>query len=341
MIISQGRQEFDGRSILMPPWMRAPLYLQCGSRCWLAHRPAATSRRQTIYEVVLSSIDKSHWPHLWKLKLTTMDEAGTAEQLCNILQEHDIHILTAESSVHTLNRYNSMSFIVSMEDYQHELDGGHEHHSAVGTRRLEFLELLLLSSMGSQIVFHRNGRPRFELAPIRFYSQLVADRLATDETMADPLRSGVIPLPERVCAAIMRCCDSKDIWYSGAVDTENRVIRVLFFPKGPSGVAYIQVSASELNTLVISTVLRHLKEAHANVIRFQVRRGLNEREAVADYGIADATKADTLGPGRMDLTFESTRPEIGADRLIEHIKSALHDDESLQVCNVHITDEAI
>lgn len=341
MIISQRRQSFDGKTVLMPDWMRAPLYLQGSARCWVAHRPAATSRRQTIYEVVLSSIDKVHWPHLWKLKLTTRDEAGTAEKLCSVFADHDIEVLTAESSVHTLNRYNSMSFILSMAEYQNELDGGHQHHSAVSTHRLEFLELLLLSSMSGHVVFHRSGKPRFELTPMRLYSQMEADRLEAIETIVDPKKNGRVDIPARVCSKIARCCGSEHIFFSGAVDTENRVIRILFFPEGSAGVAYIQISASEMNTKVIQTVLRHLKALDANVIRFQVRRGLNDKKLVADFAIDDGSKAGSLGPGRMDLTLESTTDAVPAEVLVSQIKAAIENDATLTEYNAHVTHDKI
>ncbi len=341
MIISQRRQSFDGKAVFMPDWMRAPLYLQGNARCWIAHRPAATSRRQTIYEVVLSSIDKEHWPHLWKLKLTTRDEAGTAASLCSVFAAHDIEVLSAESSVHTLNRYNSMSFILSMADYQNELDGGHQRHSAVSTHRLEFLELLLISSMSGQIVFHRNGKPRFELTPMRLYSQMEADRLEAIETYMHPAEHGRVELPDRVCKKIAHCCESQSIFFSGAVDTENRVIRILFFPEGSAGVAYIQVSASEMNTKVIQAVLLHLKALEANVIRFQVRRGLNNKEIVAGFAINDLSARGNLGPGRMDLTLESTTDAVSAEVLVSQIQSAIENDATLTEYNAHVTDHKI
>src|SRR5262245_58617525 len=103
MIISEARRKFGGKPIFLPNWLLAPLYLQRGTTYWLAHRRAIAAQRNTIYEVIFSTIDEHHWDHLWKLKLTTEDEPGVAQRLCDVLDAFKIRILTAECSVHSRN----------------------------------------------------------------------------------------------------------------------------------------------------------------------------------------------------------------------------------------------
>lgn len=341
MIISQRRQVFDGRTIKMPRWMLAPLYLQRGATCWLAHRPAQTSRRNTIYELILTSIDRSHWPHLWKLKLTTADEAGIAERLCGLLADRDIEILTAESSVHSINRYNSMSFILSMANYKHDIDGDHEVFDDLGESRIDYLELALLSTVGGQLVFHRSGRPRFEFAPIRLYSQLSTWDFDTAEgSLAEATR--IYTLKDTVCEAIRRECKSQQLFYAGAVDTENRAIRILFFPAGDRGVVHLQLSCAELNATVLAAIFQQFKRipipggkkktADANVIRFQVRRGQN---ASSKPILAQLERV--VGPGQIDLTFESTSERISASELKKIVEERLLKNKLLVEHGIDVT----
>src|SRR5262249_3176680 len=147
------------------------------------------------------------------------------------------------------------------------------------TRRIPYLELALLSAMGGRLVFHKNGRPRFELSPMKLYAQLKSDMPdnihSVPESASEP--DGWFRLPDGVCAEIRENCGA-EVFYAGAVDTENRAIRILFFPKGDDGVAHMQFSAQRMTTEVVGRILHHMAEANANVIRFQVRRGLNAKQ---------------------------------------------------------------
>ena len=341
MIISQQRRKFEDGKIWMPDWMRAPLYLQPGASCWLAHRDAKGSHSNTIYEVALSCIDQRHWPYLWKLKLTTTDEPGIAGRLTTLLQDADIEILTAESSVHSHNKYNSMSFILSVENYKHKLDGDFEAHGHITTRRLEYLELLLLSAIGGQLVFHRNGRARFELHPMRFYAQRTERHSITQPLPRDDLENGEFALPPIVCKAIRQRCGADNVYYAGAVDTENRVIRILFFPgAGDKAVMHLQFSAAELNATAVRGILRNLPET-INILRFQIRRGLNNNDETEALQLAEKIRNDDVGagPGRLDLTFESIAENLTAPALMAEIKAAIGNDPALAEYNVHVTCE--
>lgn len=342
MIISQARQRFeDGRSIVLGDWLLAPLYLQRGGKYWLAHRRAIAAQRNTIYEVIFSTINPDHWDHLWKLKLTTEDEPGVAEALCGVLEEFGIRILTAECSVHSRNRYNSMSFILSMEKYDHPLDGAQEDLKNPVTTRVAYLELSLLSAMANHIVFHTSGRPRFELIPMRLQSHFRKDDFRLAEGTADCAETGRFFLPEQICQSIRSTCGDQAVCYSGAVDTEHRLIRVLFFAQHVNGVSHLQVSGAELGTKSIRRVLQHVKDSEANILRFQIRRGLNKRTAVKRLGLDDPAKrrAGGVGPGRFDLTFEPAANAKRAGGVVEALRHALSNDADLRETHIHVTSD--
>lgn len=331
MIISQARQRLRGDAIKLPDWLLAPLYLHRGADFWMAHRVAVASARDTIYEVIVSSIDRRHWRHLWKLKLTTLDRPGIAEQLCALLEDFGIQVLTAECSVHSRNRYNSMSFIVSLQQYicKYGLDGGPGRHQSRRVHRIPYLELSLLAAMGEDLVFHVNGRPRLEFTPMRIYSHL-DEELAVESGRVDPFWKGKLSLHKDIREQVAHYCGrSGRIFFAGAVDTENRLIRVLFFPEGDDGVAYTQLGATEFSTAEIRKALSYLAELDANVLRFQVRRGVNRRRRLPRL-LSPAPHA--VGPGTIDITFESTDAQKhNASSLIEAINTAAQNDGKLHV----------
>lgn len=331
MIISQPRQRLKGGSITLPDWLLAPLYLHRGAEFWMAHKVAVASARDTIYEVIISSIARQHWRHLWKLKLTTLDRPGIAEQLCAVLEDFGVQILTAECSVHSRNRYNSMSFVVSVGNYhcKYGLDGGPPEHERRRVHRIPYLELSILAAMGQDLVFHVNGRPRLEFAPMRVYGHLAEDLSPAVEGRVDSFWKGKLPLSKDIQKEVKDYCGrSGRIFYAGAVDTENRLIRVLFFPEGNEGVAYTQMGATEFGTKEIRKALSYLAAPKANVLRFQVRRGVNKRWRLPP---PLGPRPHAVGPGTIDLTFESTTTDQNAGSLIQTVRAAAAEDGDVHV----------
>lgn len=338
MIISEARKKFDGETIALSDWLLAPLYLQRGSTYWIAHRPAIAAQNKTIYEVIFTTIDETHWDNLWKLKLTTEDEPGVARRVCDVLEEFKIRVLTAECSVHSLNRYNSMSFILSMQKYDHHLDGFHQDLANPETVRVAYLELSLLSAMASSMVFHRNGRPRFELIPMRLHSYFRREGFDHSQELAGAMGKGSFALQKDICRDIRHTCGDGDIYYSGAVDTENRLIRILFFPQGMNGVAHMQVSGGELGTSAIRRVLSHFEASEANILRFQIRRGLNKRYAARRLATRSKGRASKEGAGRFDLTFEASASASEAGKVVEAIRSAIKKDADLKGIDIYASE---
>ena len=241
--------------------------------------------------------------------------------------------------MHSRNRYNSMSFLLSMQDYDHHLDGAHEDLANPDTIRVAFLELSLLSAMASNLVFHQSGRPRFELIPMRLLSHLRKE-FDLETQKADAEGKGCFVLSRDICDQIRETCGHEDVYYSGAVDTEHRLIRVLFFPQGAQGVAHMQVGGAELGTNAINKVLTHVRSAQANILRFQIRRGLNNSPTVEKFGLNDPTKLKRrgVGPGRFDLTFESAVDARTASEVMETIRKSINKDDELKGADIHVTE---
>lgn len=339
LIISHLRKDFDGYGINMPAWSLAPLYLQQDAKGWLAHGKAKSPRKSKVYEVILTSIHPRYWPDLWKLKLTTMDEVGIGREIAKTLFEKGIEIITAESSVHSLNRYNSMSYLLSLAEYRDEIDGDVQRR--LKTSRTPNLDLMLQARLCDTLVFDPTGKPRFELLPMTLYWQLADERrYGFYHSPRDSVRmkaEGRIDLPDSVKENIEKHCGAGGS-YSGAVDTENRVIRVLFFPKGDDGVAHIQFAARRMSGDVFERIMQIMSDRQANVIRFQLRRGLNKTTETR-FGRLKKPLASKLADnfGRLDVTFESTDPKLTTTKLMNHIIMATRSDELLSENGVDIT----
>ena len=337
MIISGARQEFNGSCILMPAFSLAPLYLQQGARCWVAHGKAKSPRKSKTYEVIISSVSPSLWPDLWKLKLTTIDEIGIARELTELLASKRIEIVTSESSVHSLNRYNSMSYVLSLSEYRDPIDG--DIALRARTSQAAYLEHELMVRMCDKLVFLPSGQPRFELAPMTLYWQLAEGKnfgfYHSPKELIPVGAEGEIALPASVLSNI-REHSGEDLYYAAAVDTENRVIRVLFFPKGQTGIAHMQFASRRMTSRAIARIMELLSDRQANILRFQIRRGLNACDTPKFGRLYNSMKGKP-NPGRVDVTFESIDPKVPTSKLINLAVRATKDDPILKEHNVDIT----
>lgn len=347
MIISEPRQPFDlkTKKISLPAWALAPLSLNRGARFWgIYGTPPQHHLHQRALELILTTIHPRFWSDLWRLEFTTDDRIGNLEKIADLLHHLSVEIIASEGSIHSVAKFHSMTFILSLRNYSSPVDGDTEARMKRAHFIAKNLEFLIKANFADQIVFNDAGFPRFKLKRLNLYRGMASrdlllsnyEKLCEDSGLVLTDVREVDP-PEPFVNDILSL--GPDIYYTSAVDTKDRVIRTLFFSKHERAPAHIQFATYGFNSLVLYTILKLIADRLGNVIRYQIRRGLNENAQGLLGRLAEGKPKDhrKQQPARIDLTIEPRQPDMSTADWLSALVEAVRADRVLEQAFVDVT----
>jgi len=338
------------RKIHLPPWLLAPLFLnRGGARFWAVSHEPEIILSNTTTEVVLTPIAPQHWEDVWRLEVTTKDRRGNLAKLYDILAESKIDVLFNEGSMHSFAKYNSMSFILSLIHYDNDGDGSKLARFAQQLPTVPGLETVILLRFLDQLVFDRAHGARFALNRLNLYRHMHgwSDRhqfsTLPDGSVLDDDHNLV--LDDAFYEKLKRLGRSGNtkVWYTPAVDTHYRCIRILFFPANDNSPGHIQVSLAQPSTKALARVNAIVAEHGGNIIRSQLRPGLSKSstDKPAIFGrLEGLSEFARRFAARYELTVEPVIRGESTRALLKSIEDTISRDKLLEECGVDITEEA-
>lgn len=345
MIISQPRQPFDfsTRKITVPAWAAAPLSLNRNGRFWGIYGQPPQHHDQRTFELILTTIHPLFWSDLWRLEFTTDDRIGNLTKIADLFRCERIEVIASEGSIHSVSKYHSMTFVLSLRNYSSPIDGDTELRSKADQFSAKHLQFLILSNFADQIMFNDAGFPQFKLKRMNQYRRmsnvdlLVRYRKLCGDEGLTLSATHEVETPEMFGRELEKL--GGEVFYTSAVDTKDRVIRTLLFSKNEKEPGYIQLSTYNFDSHVLYCVLKLISDRQGNVIRYQVRPGLNENEKGT---LGRLAKGKSKDPGdqriaRIDLTIEPRHPDLSTRQLLASLVDAIRTDKILAKAFVDVT----
>jgi hypothetical protein len=345
MIISQPRQPFDfsTRKIAIPAWAAAPLSLNRNGRFWGIYGQPPQHNDQRTFELILTTIHPQFWNDLWRLEFTTDDRIGNLTKIADLFRCERIEVIASEGSIHSVSKYHSMTFILSLRNYSSPVDGDTELRARADQFSAKYLQFLILSNFADQILFNDAGFPQFKLKRMNQYRRMSnVDLLVTYRKLCgdDGLMLSAtqeVETPEAFGRELEKL--GGEVFYTSAVDTKDRVIRTLLFSRNDRVPGHIQLSTYNFDSHVLYSVLKLISDRQGNIIRYQVRPGLNEdgKGMLSRLAKGKAKDPAEQRPARIDLTVEPRHPDQGTRQLLASLLDAVRTDKILARAFVDVT----
>lgn len=191
MLILDKPRAFDGKILKIPLYHRGHLSLFTGAKIWLCLLPGGMGS-EVFPELVVSPIHFDSWPDLWRIRITLSERPGLVHELFEVLREHSINILAAESSSMEWQSLHSIEVIVDACRYSGVGgDGSHKDRSAGRIDELNGLRRAILAFMMDDICFDAQERPRISIRRIR---NLFEAHKAFEESQRVLRSQGLAPL---------------------------------------------------------------------------------------------------------------------------------------------------
>lgn len=205
------------------------------------------------------------------------------------------------------------------------------------------LQFLILSNFADQIVFNDAGFPQFKLKRMNQYRRMSnVDLLVTYRKLCGDeglvlSSTQELETPDVFAHELEKLGD--EVFYTSAVDTKDRVIRTLLFSKNERVPVHIQLSTYNFDSHVLYSVLKMISDRQGNVIRYQVRPGLDENVRGTLSRLAKGKTQDSAGqrPARIDLTIEPRHPDQGTRELLASLIACVRTDRILAKAFVDVT----
>lgn len=317
VLVLSERFSLEDQWLKLPVWLRAPLYLGAESRCFAAiesHR-----RANGNMELVVSAIDTNIWDDLWRLEIDTHDAIGNALILFSLLEARAIDIIASESSINTFSNHFTTQIIFSAAEYIGDEDGSQAERIKKPYPRLRELHDEIIAYLGDQLAFRPDGQPGLKLSHMRSYRKLSDDlrsggRLVLNRS-GDMLSDGAVRLTQRAKEHLVKAIGDGTIEYSPAVDTKDRLIRIMFYGESYPRKHHVQVLASSDANTTMSKLLAMFYGCSFNIVRSNIRYTPPKvaiRHAEAYRG--GQVYVDEVQYKTIDVTFEVTN-EKGSEML--------------------------
>jgi hypothetical protein len=331
MILSARRTSLDGDVLDLPPWIRAPVYMNQGQTVYVTLDPealagAGPSRSKVsslpldsrFLELVISPFVPDIWGDLWRLKMETYDRPGNLNRIFEVLARRDLEVLMSEGSTNSNGRRHEMMFVLSARKYKSESDPKDTNaRASQPTATLRDLQDELAIELMDVLTLYGDGRPRINMRRMRTYHSLYT-RFSSDKIRrpvpVEVQSKGRIVLPKRFSHEIRRNLNQRPtatLNFSPAVDTTDRIVRLMCFAHASRSPCYAQIVVPRRSNMV-AEIFKRIANPHneggaaINVVRYQLRPGLGR------YAKRRETTPDDCDFMRLDLTFVPMLPESEA-----------------------------
>jgi hypothetical protein len=332
MILSARRTPLEGDVLDLPPWIRAPVYMNQGQTVYVTLDPEALLGAEKarsansselpfdprFLELVISPFMPDIWGDLWRLKMETYDRPGNLNRIFEILARRDLEVLMSEGSTNSNGRRHEMMFILSAQKYKSESDPKDSiARASRTTAALRDLQDEFAIELMDVLTLYADGRPRVGVRRIQTYHSLYK-RFNSDKIKRPvPVtvgNKGRIVLPKSLSRDIRRKLNQPSnarLDFSPAVDTTDRIVRLMCFADAQRSPCYAQIVVPRRSSMVASIFEKIANpdgdaNVKVNVVRYQLRPGLGRN-----------TKRRTTSPEdsdfmRLDLTFVPMQPDSRA-----------------------------
>lgn len=274
MLISAQRLPLkNDAGIVLQDWLRAPLYLGDGVRFYAVLENRGSNSQNL--ELVISAFDHQMWDDIWRLEIDTEDTPGNSALLFSLLEARGLQVLAVETSINTFASNHTTSVIMSAKAYSGDVGVSRRDRISQGSSNLEELWREVIVYLGDQIMFELDRKPSLKIRHVRSYKKL-SDEIRSGARFivnrnGDLLSEGMAKLTPRAQSHIEKAIGKGQTSYSAAVDTKDRLIRVLFFGNEHPRANYLQLVLDGEAGGILSSVFDLLYRAGVNIIRNQVR----------------------------------------------------------------------
>jgi len=229
-----------------------------------------------LCEVVVSAIPKQYWHDLWRIEIDTQNRLGIVQRIVEVLWANKLDILFQETSSDAFGEWNTTSLIVSGRRYSNDVDKTADVRMAQAHCQLVFLESAIQLAVLDQMKFSEEGLPRLRLRRMEVYRDLLKKGILARARFIELEGASIddnlnLHLPKRALAHISRIFPGGNINYQVAVDTKNRLSRILM--KGAESNVFFDVRFrfSFADTAQQLTIFTAIKKLGFNVVRHRVR----------------------------------------------------------------------
>ena len=315
MLISDRLSDFPENGwITLKPWHLAPAALDPKSQCYavIGYREEG----EIISEITLTTIPKDYWSDLWRVEIESYDRIGNLSRIYEILTSNNISVLGCEGSVDGSRNLHAMSFIISCSRYKSSIDKDSDFRYKNSVSRLEGLEMQFILNFLDQITINSNDAPRLKIRRMEEHYNLSIDVDRFRRKIyrkIDMISSGIVEIPSSVVREMTRRVGT-NLKYTTAVDTKNRIVRILISPSNMKFLN-IQITLQEKITRSSHSIFSWMSSRGANILRFQLRANRNSESEESDdvsYG----------RPSRLDLLVE-LGSAMDAEKFLEKMKDHL------------------
>jgi len=273
LLIVSERLTLEDDRLHLPDWVRAPLYLGHDARYFAALE--SSKRVNGNLEMVVSAIDPNLWDDIWRIEADTENSPGNALILFGLLEARGINVLAAESSVNTFSHNHSTTIIMSAAAYSSGEDLTQADRLKNAYPQLNELRSEIIAYLGDQLVFRPDGRPVLKVNHMRAYRKLSDDlrsgaRLVLNRS-GETLDNGSARLTPRAREHLSKAAGLEGLQYSPAVDTKDRLIRIIFYGQLQPRKHHVQIAVKAEMDGALRTVFELVYSAGGNVIRNNVR----------------------------------------------------------------------
>lgn len=273
MLISAARQPLIDGILKLPDWIRAPLYLSDGTRLYAA---LESKTHSTSYiELAITAFDPPEWDDLWGVEIDTDDNPGNSLLLFSLLASRGFQVLAAESSINSFARNHGTTVICAGRGYSGDQDLTHRERLNIARPELHEMYRESLVYFGDQIGLNPDRSPALKWRHLRSYRRLAEELRSGSRFLLSrtglPMRDSSLQLTPRAMDHITALTGDGDIEYSCAVDTKERMIRVLFFGMNHPRCMYAQIAIETENVEALAGLYAVFFKAGANIIRNTIR----------------------------------------------------------------------
>lgn len=273
MFISAGRVDLAGSTLEIAEWLRAPLYLSNGTKYFACLESKAHT--SSNIELVVSTFDSDFWDDLWRIEIDTNDEPGNTFLLFSLLQERGFQVLASESSINTFAKIHTTTVIVSAKEYIGDFDLTQRERLARARPELVEMQRELLIYFGDQIALNPDRSPTLKIRHLRTYRKLSEDLRSGSRFLlnriGEHLADNKITITSRAMDHIQAVAGQEHLQYAAAVESKDRMIRLLFFGEAHPRSLYAQIIIDAEKREMLPLTYKMFYESGANIIRNTVR----------------------------------------------------------------------
>ena len=168
----------SGKYLEIPNWIRAPLALYNGQKCYFyindahldpnthdheEHSENFASHRKST-EIIFTPINPEYWQEVWRLELQIYDHPGQLAKLHKILADNGIRVLYETSRNSFIPEYHVKTMMLDCSSYGNEVDGDPEAKSGKVRKSLFGLESFIKLYFIDGLRINDSGAPRIELS---------------------------------------------------------------------------------------------------------------------------------------------------------------------------------